>query len=144
MKRSILVILALMFLGPLAWAAEWLTDYNQALAAAKAQNRPLLMDFTGSDWCMGCIQLHRKVFSQPEFKAYADRNLVLLKVDFPHRKPLPVEQQMHNEQLANRYGVQVFPTLIILKPDGRKAGEMMGYVPGGPKSFIAELERTIR
>jgi thioredoxin-related protein len=118
----------------------WLTDYKKAQEEAKANNKLILLDFTGSDWCGWCIRLDREVFSKPEFKDYAGKNLVLVEVDFPRRKPLNLETRKQNEELAGQYGIQGFPTIIVLNGDGRKVGEL-GYMPGGPEAFIAELEK---
>jgi len=137
MKRFFLTLAAILTLGSLASAEEWLTDYAKALAQAKTQNRPVLIDFTGSTWCPACIMMERNVFSLETFKSYAAQKLVLLKIDFP--QGTPSAQQV---QLANKYKVDGFPTMIILNPDGTKAGEFSGYLPGGPKAFIAELEKV--
>ena len=83
--------------------------------------------------------LGRQVFSQPEFKDYATKHLVLLEVDFPRRKELSAEQRAANEKLADQFGIDGFPTVIILDSSGRKIGEL-GYMPGGPKPFIAAVE----
>jgi protein disulfide-isomerase len=141
MKRMLLTVAAIVSMGTWASADEWLTDYSQALAASKTQNKPVLMDFTGSDWCGWCMKLDREVFEKPEFKSYAAQRFILLKVDFPRGKTLAAKEKAQNEQLASQYGIQGFPTLVVLKPDGSKAGEL-GYVPGGPKAFIAELEKV--
>lgn len=142
MKRILALTLAvLVSIGTWASADEWLTDYAQALTTAKAQSKPVLIDFTGSDWCGWCIKLDREVFSKEEFKNYAAQKLILLKVDFPRRKALPAREQAQNEQLATQYGIQGFPTVVVLKPNGSKAGEL-GYMPGGPKAFIAEIEKV--
>jgi protein disulfide-isomerase len=138
MKKSLLALL-LATATPL-FAGEWLTDYDKAFAQAKAENKQLLLDFTGSDWCGWCMKLDREVFEQPEFKEYADRNLVLLKVDFPRRKPQPASEKAQNEKLAEKYRIEGYPTLVVLNPDEKKAGEL-GYVPGGPKAFIDELQK---
>ena len=141
MKRLFLTLAAILTLGSLASAEEWLTDYAKALAQAKTQNRPVLIDFTGSDWCGWCMKLDKEVFSLEDFKSYAAQKLVLLKIDFPRRKPLPAAEAAQNQKLANQFNVQGFPTVVVLKPDGTKAGEL-GYTPGGPKAFIAELEKV--
>lgn len=142
MKRILALTIALLVsLGTWASADEWLVNYAQALSTAKAQNKSVLIDFTGSDWCSWCMKLDREVFNKEEFKTYAAKRLVLLKADFPRRKALPAQERAQNEQLAIQYGVQGFPTVIVLKPDGSKAGEL-GYMPGGPKAFIAELEKV--
>ena len=119
---------------------NWQTDFKKAQQEAKANNKLLLVDFTGSDWCGWCIKLNREVFSQPEFKDYASKNLVLLEVDFPRRKEQSVALKKQNVGLAEEYQVQGFPTIIVLNGDGRKIGEL-GYMEGGPTAFIAQLEK---
>lgn len=98
------------------------------------------MDFTGSDWCGWCIRLNREVFSRPEFKDYATKNLVLMEVDFPQRKQLAGSVKQQNEELAQHYQIQGFPTIVVLNSDGKKVGEL-GYMEGGPEAFIAQLEK---
>ena len=120
--------------------AGWLTDYEQAQEKARTDRKLMLIDFTGSDWCGWCIKLDREVFSKREFKEYASKNLVLLEVDFPNRKKIPPAMKAQNERLAMKYQVQGFPTIVVLNGDGQQVGEM-GYVPGGPEAFIAELEK---
>ena len=120
--------------------AGWLTNYKQAQEEAKANKKLLLLDFTGSDWCGWCIKLDKEVFSQAEFKDYASKNLVLMEVDFPRRKEISATEKSQNEQLAQQHGIQGFPTIVVLNSDGKKVGEL-GYTPGGPAAFIAELEK---
>jgi thioredoxin-related protein len=121
-------------------SVEWLTDYKKAQEEAKASNKLVLLNFTGSDWCGWCIKLDREVFSTPEFQDYASKNLVLLEADFPHAKPQPASVRRQNEELAMRYQVIGFPTILILNGDGKVVGEL-GYTPGGATAFIAELEK---
>ncbi|MCX6966399.1 MAG: thioredoxin family protein [Verrucomicrobia bacterium] len=141
MKRFFLTLAAILTVGSFACADEWLTDYAKALAQAKAQNRPVLIDFTGSDWCGWCMKLDKEVFSLEDFKSYAAQKLVLLKIDFPRRRALAPAETMQNQKLANQYKVEGFPTVIVLNPDGTKAGQL-GYQPGGPKAFISALEKV--
>jgi thioredoxin-related protein len=121
-------------------ADEWLTDHAKALEKAKAENKPVVMDFTGSDWCGWCIKLDKEVFSTSQFKTYATQNLVLLKLDFPHRRNLPAAEKKQNEALAAKYGIRGFPTVVVLNPEGNQVGQL-GYRPGGPQPWIAELEK---
>ena len=121
-------------------AALWTDDHPAALEKAKSEKKDVLMDFTGSDWCGWCMKLNREVFSTQKFKDYADTNLVLLEVDFPQRKPQPAEQKQANQALQQQYQIQGYPTIIVLNPEGRKVGTL-GYQPGGPKAFIAALEK---
>ena len=119
----------------------WLTDYKQAQQEAKASNKLLLLDFTGSDWCGWCIKMDREVFSNPKFKEYASKNLVLLELDFPRRKPQSESERKQNEQLAGQYRIEAFPTLVVLNGDGKKLWENPGFFPDGVEAFIAELEK---
>lgn len=123
-------------------ALPWLTDFETARARAKAENKPLFIDFTGSDWCPPCMRLRKEVFSKPEFAEFAAQRLVLLEVDFPKRTPLPSEQQAANEALARQFNIEGFPTIIVMSPSGKILGEL-GYVSGGAATFIAELKRLI-
>ena len=118
----------------------WLTNYDQAQKEAQSKNRLLLMDFTGSDWCGWCIMLDKEVFSKPEFKEYANKNLVLLELDFPRTKKMPPETTAQNERLLMKYGIQGFPTVVVFDSSGKPLGAL-GYQAGGPQAFIAELER---
>jgi thioredoxin-related protein len=123
--------------------SHWLTDYKKAQQEAKSSNKFLLMEFTGSDWCGPCILLQRQVFSTPEFQDYAKKNFVLLELDFPRTKTQPHEVVVQNQELANRYGISVFPSAIILNGDGKKIGEVLGYDPeGGSRGYVEELEKA--
>jgi protein disulfide-isomerase len=120
-------------------AGQWLTDLPQAQAKAKAQNKMVLMDFEGSDWCPWCMKLKSEVFNQPEFIEYAKKNLVLVEVDFPRKTPLSDEQHRANSELSDKYKVQYFPTVILLDGDGNTLGQT-GYQEGGAKSYVAMLD----
>lgn len=122
--------------------ATWLIDYNQALAQAKDRNLPVLINFSGSDWCGWCIKLMDEVFSKPEFMSYAKDNLVLLNLDFPRKTKLPADQAKANEELAGKYGIQGFPTVILLDANGTQIGQT-GYQPGGPEKYITHLKQLI-
>ncbi len=135
-----LTAFAVLFAAPAQAEPGWSTDYKQSQQEAKASHKLLLINFTGSDWCGWCIKLHREVFSKPEFADYASKNLILMEVDFPRGKQLPEVVQHQNVELAEHYQIQGFPTIIVLNGDGQKVGEL-GYTPGGPSAFIAELER---
>jgi thioredoxin-related protein len=141
--RSLACVFAFLLPVLAASAADdaWLTDYAQALQTAKAEKRAVFMDFTGSDWCPVCIQMEKEVFSQPQFLDYAKKNLVLLQVDFPLRKPLPQKLQDQNNMLDDRYGVNgMLPTFVLIDPSGKVLAKYLGYIPGGPTAFIAMLE----
>ncbi len=120
----------------------WLTDYDQALKVAAAQKRPVLVDFTGSDWCGWCVKLKKEVFNTYEFKRFARENLVCVELDFPRRKRLPRNIQEQNEELKNQYGIRGFPTIIILSPQGRVVART-GYREGGATKYVEYLQGLI-
>ena len=134
--RSLLVALLIVTGIAPCLAGGWGDDYKAAIAAASKDNRNVLLDFTGSDWCGWCIRLKRETFDKPEFKAYADKNLELVEIDFPQGKSLSPEVRKQNDVLQQQYNVQGFPTLVLLSPDGKVIKQQSGYIPGGPKGFI--------
>lgn len=119
---------------------DWLTDTQQALAKARTEQKLVLLNFTGSDWCPWCIRLEKEVFSTPEFAAYAKTNLILVLVDFPRKKQLSEDQKKANSKLAAKYGIEGLPTLVVLDSTGNQLGKL-GYEPGGPSRVIAKLEK---
>jgi thioredoxin-related protein len=125
-----------------ALAADWQTDYAKALARAKSQNKRVLLDFTGSDWCGPCIELRKRVLSRPDFSAYADKNLVLVEIDYPQRKKQSDELKKQNEKLSKQYGIDEkgFPTIMLLDPSGKVLREFTGYDGDTTAGFIARLE----
>src|SRR6185437_16446633 len=103
---------------------NWMTNLPQAQAKAKTENKLVMMDFTGSDWCVWCKKLNREVFSTKDFADYAAKNLVLVEVDFPQAKPQSDEQKKANSDLQAKYNVQGYPTVIVLDSTGKKVGEL--------------------
>src|SRR3954471_16135308 len=121
MKRLMLSLLmaGTVFSLIAAEKAEWLTDLPRAKVQAKAENKLVLMDYTGSDWCGWCIKLDKEVFSTPEFAEYAKKNLVLVEVDFPNKKPQSAELKKANEALQEKYKIEGYPTVIVLNSEGK-------------------------
>lgn len=141
MKKLLLATLATaLFWQVNAADAVWLTDLPKAQAQAKAENKIVLMDFTGSDWCGWCIKFKKDVLDTPEFQAYAAKNVVLVEVDFPNKKDQSAELKKANKSLEEKYKVEGFPTLVVLDKDGKEIGRQVGYSKGGPKAFIEKLE----
>jgi protein disulfide-isomerase len=121
--------------------SNWLTDFHRAQEEAKAGHKLLLVNFTGSDWCGWCKRLEAEVFSKQEFADYAKQNLVLMTADFPRAKPLSSEVRQQNATLAQKFGIEGFPTIVLLNGDGKMVG-MLGYTSGGPSAFIEELKKV--
>jgi len=146
MKRSLFCWIVCFFISAFhlqGATAEWLTDLPTALAKAKAENKSVLIDFTGSDWCGWCMRLKKEVFDQPEFAAYAEKKLILVELDFPNKKRQSAELKAANAKLAQKYNVKGFPTIYILDADGKTIGQSE-YRPGGAAKYVANLEKFVK
>ncbi len=122
--------------------AVWLTSFPEAASQAARENKLVLLDFTGSDWCGWCKRLDSDTFSQAQFIDYAGRNLVLVQVDFPRGKEQSDDQKEANRALAKKYNVSGYPTIIVTKPDGTELWEQRGYTPGGPRRMIDVVNKS--
>lgn len=120
----------------------WKTDYDAALKQAAAENKYVLVDFSGSDWCGWCMKLEKEVFSRKEFIDYAQDNLICVLLDFPRRKDLPKAQKDANQALLDQYQVQGFPTVLILNPQGRVI-KRTGYQPDGAAKYVEFIKGVI-
>ena len=122
---------------------EWIEDYDLALQQANDQDKVVLINFTGSDWCGWCKKLVKEVFSQPEFAKYASENLVLLKLDFPTTfKKLPQDVQMNRIELQEKYKVEGYPTILLTDAQGDVIAKT-GYQQGGASEYVKHLEGLI-
>jgi len=149
MKKIALSLIAVFSL----WAAsaaelEWLTDLAKAKSQAKAENKLVLMDFTGSDWCPPCKALKKNVFSSEEFATFAKANLVLVEVDFPKTKKEMEKQSAElkkaNEALSTKFDIESFPTIVILSSNGKQLSKESGYGGTSAKDFVANLEKFLK
>jgi len=145
LKRNLLPTAALTALclaaAPSFAAPEgWTEDYDAAKAQATEQDKDLLLDFTGSDWCGWCIKLVDEVFSKDAFKTYADDNFVLVELDFPRDKSkLSDATQAQNAKLKDQFGIRGFPTIILTDNQGRPYART-GYQRGGPEAYVEHLD----
>ncbi len=102
----------------------------------------MLVSFTGSDWCAWCKRLKEEILTKPHFLEYAKEQLVLVELDFPHEKQLPPDQARQNALWAQKYAVSDYPTILLLNSAGVEIGRL-GYMQGGPKTFVRELKRLV-
>jgi thioredoxin-related protein len=120
--------------------AAWLADFDEAAKLAKAQNKDLLVDFTGSDWCGWCIKLDKEVFAHAAFLDEATKQYVLVKLDFPHGEAAKqkVPNPQRNDELQEKYAIGGFPTILLMTADGEVYAST-GYQPGGPEKYVKHL-----
>ena len=120
----------------------WLTDFEKAKETAAKENKPILLVFSGSDWCSWCIKLDREVFSTPAFKKWVVDNIVCMLTDFPAVKNLAPDLKKQNEKLRDTYNVEGYPTVFLLKADGSVIART-GYMAGGAAKYIKHLKMFI-
>ena len=142
MKKWLTLVVAVA-ISTCTFAADgWMTDLEKAKAKAKADNKYILIDFSGSDWCGWCVKLDKEVFSQKAFQKYAKDNLVLVLVDWPQRTPDSKEVKAKSKPIMEKYGIQSFPTVLILSPDGKTLAKT-GYQDGGPEAYVEHIKKLI-
>ena len=120
----------------------WQTDINKAIELSAKSKKPLMLFFTGSDWCGWCIKLQKEVFMKPEFVEWANK-VILVELDFPRKMQLEEKLKQQNQQLQQIFQVQGYPTIWFVNP--QKNGTQInleqlgrtGYVAGGPEKFLA-------
>jgi protein disulfide-isomerase len=123
-------------------AADWGTDLKAAKTEAANSKLPIIMDFTGSDWCGWCVRLKKEVFSTPEFSAWAKDKAVLLELDFPQAKAQTPAVKAQNEALQQEFQIQGYPTIVITDAQGKELGRL-GYMKGGPGAWTAAADKII-
>ena len=121
----------------------WVSDLAAAQARAKTSGKLVFIDFTGSDWCPPCMALYDNVLTQSEFLDYADKNLELVEIDFPRNKPINKTVELTNRNLAEKYNVQSFPTLIVMDAAGKILHRDEGYGSQNAKAFTADLKAAL-
>jgi thioredoxin-related protein len=117
----------------------WMKDLDQAKQIAVTKNKPILVYFTGSDWCMWCMKLDKEVFSKQEFKDYLKENFIPVVIDFPMYQEQSAAIRRKHEKLKAKYAVQGFPTLFLLNPQGKILAKS-NYIPGGVSGVKKYLE----
>ena len=146
-------ITVLVVLGSFAVQAQelkWETDINKAISVSNKSKKPMLLFFTGSDWCGWCIRLQKEVLKTPEFAAWAKKNVVLVELDYPRRTPQSEVIKTQNAGLQEAFGIQGFPTVYFAsakqkngKPSFTGIGST-GYVAGGPSAWLAVADDILK
>lgn len=151
MKKTLISLL--LVLGSFAVQAQeltWETDINKAIKVSNKTKKPMLLFFTGSDWCGWCIRLQKEVLKTPEFAKWAKENVVLVELDYPRRTPQSDAIKAQNSDLQQTFGIQGFPTVWFAtanvksgKPSYTGIGNT-GYVAGGPKAWLAVADGILK
>ena len=139
MKMVLLIIMVLM----MSMISGWHTNFMRAKEEARSEHKYVLLNFSGSDWCVPCIRTKAEIFDAKQFSAFADSNLVLVNADFPRLKKnkLTMMQTKENEALAEKYNKKgTFPLTILLDPDGKVLKEWVGYPGIDPHQFIEQIK----
>jgi len=136
-------ILAFLFPFVLSGTPSWLNDFTEAKNLSKEKHEYILLNFSGSDWCSGCIKMHKDIFGSDVFQQYAQDHLVLLNADFPRSKKnsLSADQQQKNNALADKYNAEgEFPLTVLLNSDGKVIKKWSGFYTKGAENFVNELK----
>lgn len=127
----------------------WLVNINEAYNISQESGKPILANFTGTDWCIWCKRLRANVFVKDEFKKWAEENVVLLELDFPRRKQIPTEIRQQNARLQRVFKVRGYPTVWIFNLDKNDEGKFEIEALGSTgfarsaDSFISAADRII-
>lgn len=141
--KALALLASLVFAASTLFAADgdWKTDFPKALEQAKAEKKLVLLDFTGSDWCPPCKNLHAKVLTSEEFTKFAKENLVLVELDFPRSKEQSDELKKANRELSKKFGVRGYPTIIVLDANEKELFRKVGYGGTSAADYVAELAK---
>lgn len=150
-KIYLIVVFCIGIVSAQAQDLKWHTDVKEAITIANKQKKPLLLFFTGSDWCGWCIRLQKEVLKTPEFKKWATHNVVLVELDYPRRTPQTPEIKKQNDELQQAFAIQGFPTVHFAKGTVDKEGKVnfaglgsTGYVSGGPAAWLEVANGIIK
>jgi protein disulfide-isomerase len=116
---------------------NWLKSYNDAVALSQSTSKPIVILFTGTGWCPACVKLEREVINRPEFAQAVGQRFVFLKAEFPDYSESAVMASPY-KPLLDRYGVNAFPTLVVVDANGQQL-YTVNYQQGGPQAYAQEL-----
>ena len=139
------ILSAIFFTSLFFTTPTWKTNFDEAKIEASKSNELMLLNFSGSDWCLPCIQLKKTIFDSKEFSSFASDKLVLVNADFPRQKKhsLSAEQIKMNEALAEKYNPEgKFPYTLLLSADGKILKQWDGLPDVSDKQFIDEIKKA--
>ena len=123
--------------------AQVLQDPDKAFALAQQTGKNIMLVFSGSDWCIPCIQFEKKILSDSSFLHFANDNLILLEADFPQRKKITTSLRQQYDSLAAAFNPNgAFPRVVLLSPEKK----LMAQIPNlqqTPVAFISTLKQLM-
>jgi thioredoxin-related protein len=137
---------AFLMLSFLMNGSLWANNFEQALKQAQKENKFILLNFSGSDWCGPCIRMHKEILENEVFQKYANVHLIYVNADFPRLKKhqLTQEQQKENDELAEKYNpTGIFPYTLLLNNNGKVISTWNGFYENGADSFTAEVKNLV-
>ena len=136
--NKIIALLIICLAFNICFAEQWLTSLEEAQKIAKKENKAILVNFSGSDWCYWCQKLDKEVFSTPVWKKQT--KFVLVMIDAPKDKSkLSIQQQQYNAKMQKKFLIQGFPTILLLDAEG-VAYATTGYKKGGGEVYLKHLD----
>ena len=127
-------------------SAQWHFNLDEAKQIAQKEHKCILLNFSGSDWCGPCIQMHKEIFDNESFQSFAESNLVLVNADFPRKKKnqLSAQQQSLNNAMADQYNpTGIFPYTVLLDANGKVLKEWEGFPNVKPEEFAMQVKSII-
>ena len=147
MKHVRIFVLILLALGAASSlvAQDFQKDFSNAKKLSKETGKPLVILFTGSDWCPPCKRLHSLVYHNAAFQQYANENLIMYYADFPRRpeNQLPAETKAVNDALSKEFGITGLPTTLVLSSSGEILGKMVGNPDGTYDGYVNTLKSFV-
>ena len=146
MKIKYVALFALVLYTVNGFSQEWKDNYTSVVRCAKDEDKPIILVFSGSDWCAPCIKLDKEIWQSKEFDSYASKNYILYRADFPRKKSnkLPKDLEDQNKSLADSYNPNGhFPLVVVLNKDGKILGKT-GYKKSTPNEYISHLNSFIK
>ncbi|HEX6915617.1 MAG TPA: thioredoxin family protein [Chitinophagaceae bacterium] len=142
--NKLLILLAAAFITVSAQASDS-TTIQKAESVAATEHRYILLNFSGSDWCVPCIKMRKSIFESSVFKEFQSKKLVWVNADFPRsQKNLTKKQVKENEQLAEQYNKEGgFPFTLLLDEKGGVVKTWSGFPGVTAEQFINEINTAI-
>jgi len=141
MKTLMIYFMASFFTG-----ATWIGDFNAAKVEAAKEHKFILINFSGSDWCVPCIRLRKEILESATFEGYATGHLVLVRADFPRQKKnQPSKEQVKlNEALADKYNAEgKFPYTLLVDENGKVLKAWDGFPDENADQFVSEINTIV-